>query len=263
MTNAQKQDYGIALLPRTLEVARVLAGERAKSRFEAYQNAVKEYNPKAQKTLNVYSLDSDGRIVGSNIFGRTLLDKVTPKGTRGASMQDLLRLSDQEPELLRGTYEDTNAVALRSLNDSQNSANNYLAKTLAKKLNVRSFKEPLLVTNLEIKDDERSEYGLILVPSKNTNVIVAPQLSVQNRERKFTFYDQNGLPIFNDETDKTGKRQVWTRDSGISRLYLYWNLILNSGIENLASSFSVGRVVEVSDEVAGADLAEEKFAKIA
>jgi len=257
MANEQRDYEGIPLIPRNMEVARILAGERGKERLGQFEKALTGYNSKAQETLKVYSINSAGKLVGSNVFARALLDTTAPEGTRGANIAELLRISDQDSALLSGTYEDVNSAVLRTLEDPQRPANTYLGKTLAKKLGIRQIKNPLVITNLTVKDDERSEYGLILVPSKKTQVIDAPQLVGKNNQRKFTLYDNNGLPIFNEDTDKTGKRQVWTRDAGLSRLYLIRNLNLYSNNENLALSNDVGRVVEISDEVADANFAQK------
>ena len=61
------------------------------------------------------------------------------------------------------------------------------------------------------------------------------------------------MPIFNDDTDKTGKRKVWTRDKDLSGLCLGGSLGLYSNGEDLASSDDNGRVILVRDEVADAD----------
>lgn len=230
MTN----DYGVPILPKSLEIARKLTDDKARERLLTFENAVKSYNPKAQKTLAVYSINGINEMVGSNFPARCLLDRISPVNTRRANIADLLQISDRDGKYLSGAYEDDNAVVLRSLEDPINPTNNYIAKTLAKKLGIKSFKYPIVITNLDIKDDERSDYGLIFVPTKSTKVIVAPSFSGSNNQRRFTFCDANGMPIFNDETDKSGKRQVWTRDKGLSRLYLNRNLDLSSNYEYLA-----------------------------
>jgi hypothetical protein len=196
-------------------------------------------------------------MVGSNIFARCLLDMVSPANTRRANIADLLLISDRNGKYLSGTFEDDNAVVLRSLKDASNSNNNYLAKTLAKRLGVKRLEDPWVVTNLAVRDDEKSAYGLILVPTDATKMIVAPQLKKENHKRRFTLYDANGMPIFNDKTDKTGKRQVWTRDNGLSRLCLYWDLSLYSDDGDLANSNDVGRVVELSSEAADANFVRQ------
>ena len=250
-------EYAIPILPRTLEVARKLAGDSARERLPIFEKAVKAYNAKAQKTLGVYSLNSDGEFVGGNIFARCLMDMVSPQNTRRANITHLLQISDRDVKYLAGTYEDDNAVVLRSLEDSANASNTYLAKALARKLKVKNIKNPFVVTNLAIKDDERSAYGLVFVTTNSTKVIEAPQLIGKNHGRKFTFYDADGMPIFKDDTDKSGKRQVWTRDGGISRLFLGGYLSLVSYNGGLAYSGDYGRVVELNSEAVGADFEKQ------
>lgn len=249
---AKLQDEGIMLF-RNVETARKLSGKQASERLALYEEARAQFNSVAKKTLGVCSVNADGEFRGSNVFARALLNRFSPEGTRLGNLYDFLKISDKSPAYLSETYEEDNAVVLRSLEDSANSANTYLAKTLAKKVGVKSFKVPLVVTHLDVKDDERSEYGLVLVPSLSTKVVVAPSLVGSNNERRFTFYDANGMPIFNEDTDKTGKRRVWTRDRGLSGLYLSRNLYLGSNDVNLAVSSGDGRVVELSSEAVDAD----------
>lgn len=234
-------------------MARMLAGERAKERLSWFEKARKGYNPKAQKTLGVCYINENGEIEGSNIFARCLLSKVSPTGTRIANILDLLQMSDRDGKYLRGTYGDDNAIVLRNLNDSEDPDNNYLARILAKKLKIRNIKIPLVITDLTIKEDEKSDYGLVLVPTDTTKVIEAPQLTGRNDGRRFTLYDANGMPIFKKETDTNGKRQVWTRDDGLSSLSLSIGLSLNSDCSNLKFSYHFGRTVELSREEAYAD----------
>ncbi|MEK6850687.1 MAG: hypothetical protein AABX85_03880, partial [Nanoarchaeota archaeon] len=119
------QDDGIILF-RNVERIRKLHGDSARERFRAYEKARAGFNPKAKKTLNVYSINSNGELQGSNIFARALLDRMSLEGTRLGNLYNFLELSDKLPDYLTGTYEDDNAVVLRSLEDPARPANNYI-----------------------------------------------------------------------------------------------------------------------------------------
>jgi len=246
---ASSQDQGVILF----EIARKLAGDSAKQYLSVYEQAIAKFNPKAQKRLKVCSLNSAGELQGSNTFARALLGRNPQIGIRLGNLYDLLTISNRNSNYLFGTYEDDNAVVLRSLQDPANSSNDYLARTLAKKLGIKEFSAPFVITNLDVEDDERSGYGLVLVPTSSTKVIEAPGLAGSNNERRFTLYDSNGMPIFNDATDKIGKRIVWTRDKGLSGLCLGGDLNLVSGYGNLADSSGGGRTVELSNGAADGD----------
>ena len=244
-TNTNKET---PLLPKT--IAKKLAGERAKERFLLFKEAIKKYGERAQSTLDVYALNSEGEMIGSNIFALALLDSISPKGTRRAGLADLLRTADADEKYFSENYVDVNAVVLRSLEDSLIPANNYLARTLAKKMGIKNFNYPVIITDLRVKDSWQSKYGLILVPSDATQVIKAPELSYKNNNRRFSsFNEKTGLPLFRD--DYNGKWRVSTKDNGLSRLYIYCHSDVNNISSNnwdLSDSDDNGRVVEISGE---------------
>ncbi len=116
------------------------------------------------------------------------------------------------------------------------------------------FKNPLRISGLElVKDDNKdNEYGISLKIGKDTRII--------NDER----FDYKNNDI------KLGKqtRNLWTKENGLSGLYLDRNAVLNADNGNLDNSYYSGRVVVTDAEGVGAqnfeieNLIDEKIAKL-
>ena len=152
---------------------------------------------------------------------------------------------------LKGHYEDSGLI-LRSGEEP----NSYLAQKLLKQQRKLGFSEgrlpyPLMIplTELELRDDGNSEYGLAFDLMEGGNVILADILSEYNNKRTFSKTDRGtGLPSEVDDYYKSkygsGEgRTLYTRNSGLSRLCLYRSLDLGSGDDVLAYSSDDGRVV--------------------
>ena len=98
------------------------------------------------------------------------------------------------------------------------------------------------LAGLDIENDSASPYGLAFKLRENAELIEAPIL---NKPGRFTSADidpATGLPR---TTGKEGDRTLYTRDSGLLRLYLGGYLGLNSDCDGLASSGGDGQVVVV------------------
>ena len=194
-----------------------------------YEEACKSYGKKAQESLNI-------PMKGSNLFKVLLLNQT---GIRTATLDEIASLAESNPEFLKGFFEDSSSVALRSAGDSC-ANNDYLAKQLASLIRKRKISKPIVISGLKIKEDNNSAYGLSFEKADNFNFFEAPELA--NNNRKFSRFDERGMPIF----DETGDKTLYTRDNGLSRVYLDRYLNLNSGNEYLADSIGNGRVVVVS-----------------
>ena len=152
---------------------------------------------------------------------------------------------------LRNQYEDTGLV-LRSADG----ANEYLARNLIDQIKARGIKfgSPIMIplADTQVVNDQNSKYGLAFKLNDGTRLVDA---SILESDGRFTAQDidaNTGLPT------KLGRegRLSYTRDSGLSRLFLSGDLNLFSSYEYLALSDDNGRVVVVRDGVAGADLAK-------
>ncbi len=244
-TQTETIQEGIPLieLPETILVARILAGENARTIYEAYQEALSEYNDRARQTLDVFKLEED-LMTGSSIFAILKLSELLDEA-RTATSADLAQIVNTNPDYLRRTYEDTTNVVLRSAGDFYE-PNDYLAKDLAKQIRKREFKVPIMISGLTTQEDEQSSYGLRFELTDKTEVIDAPQLSHENNGRRFSRTDEMGMPIF----DENGQITLHTREDGLSRLGIHWVLGLHSYWYILADSAPNGRVVVVSSEAA-------------
>ena len=222
-----------------------LEGDFGKEVLNEYKGRAKDYN----KHLDILSYKYN-IVQGSNPFAVVLMNKVlNEEGLKTASQSDLEKAIKLNALSLNGTYEDT-ALILRN----ENNPNSYLAKHLMKQVKERNkkAKTPIMITlnQLELVNDTASEYGLAFKLKEDAEIIYAPILNDEVGNFSSEDIDEKtGLPI------KLGKgnRTLYTRDSGLSRLYLSRNLVLFARNDNLAYSYSIGRVVVVSGE------ATEKF----
>ena len=215
-----------------------LEGDFGKSVLEEYKGRSKDYN----KHLDILSY-KDNIVQGSNPFAVVLMNKVlNEEGLKTASQSDLEKALKLNALNLNGTYEDT-ALILRN----ENNPNSYLAKHLMKQIKERNknAKTPIMITlnQLELVNDTASEYGLAFKLKEDAEIIYAPILNDEVGNFSSEDIDEKtGLPI------KLGKgnRTLYTRDSGLSRLFLNRSLDLYAWDGNLAGSDSDGRVVVVS-----------------
>ena len=181
---------------------------------KAYEDAVKHFKSEtAQGSLNVPKN-------GSNLWKILLLNQI---GIRTATLAELDQIAQASDDFLRGTYEDSASVALRSNGDSYQK-NDYLAKSLARLIRKRTFKEPVVVNGLGIKEDSHSPYGLGFKQETDFAFFEAPELRHENNLKRFNVLDERGMPIF----DENGTRTSYTRSDGLSRLLLGRDLGLGS-----------------------------------
>ena len=217
-----------------------------------------EYNGRASKYGNNSSLGElsiqDGLVKGSNPFTVVLANEVLAKEKlRTATQADLEKALKLRVLELRENYEDTGLV-LRS----EENPNSYLARDLTKQLRARNikFEYPVLLnlTDLSLKVDQDSDYGLAFNLKDEAVPVYVPVLNSLNGSR-FNFSDVNEATGLPQQLKKEGERYLFTRNSGLSRLYLDGDLNLDSYNDLFDSSNSGGRIVVVSG------LATQKFSE--
>jgi len=196
--------------------------------------SVVKYNPKTQV------------VEGSTPFYCVAVQEVVSQaGLRVANQADLELAIKANALSLRGQYEETGLV-LRS----EDNPNEYLARNLMAQINARNpkAKMPAMMplSELELVADSNSPHQLAFKLKDGAEVFY--DLSVLNKDGSFSPEDidsKTGLP---NKTGSNGSRNLYTRDSGLSRLYLGGDLDLVSGSGDLAYSDGDGRVVVVSAE---------------
>ncbi len=230
----------VELMPRKIrEEGWPKARFLSKQEQEKYEESCERYSGKAGQSLNVPRK-------GSNLFKVLQLNQI---GIRTATTPEL------ELALENGLdygFGDGREAILRSKKDSYH-PNDYVAKDLAKKLGIKTVKNPLIVTGLGLEEDEASVYGLTLKPTDSTNIIEAPDFSHENNRRKFKRVNPDYTIEFSDKGIT-----LWTREEGISRLCSIPRG-LGSNCRDLANSGSLGRVVVVSGEATTQNL--ERYVK--
>jgi len=184
---------------------------------------------------------SDGTVKGSNPFYVVAVQERLPKDVRVASQADLEKALKWGVLDLRGTYEDTGLV-LRS----DGEPNSYLASDLKQQIKALNPNKrmPVMIPlyGLTLEKDQDSPYGVRFKVGEETDMITSQMLNKSTGN----FAEANlktGLP----KKLGDGTRRFWTRDSGLSWLFLFRYLNLFSIYENLAFSYGNGRVVLVQD----------------
>lgn len=203
-----------------------------------YEEACKGFGEKARKSLDV-------SLQGSNLWKVLLLNQI---GIRTASIQELYSAVENGLPL-RGFYEDTPAVVLRSAGDTH-APNNALAKNLAGLIKKKDFPHAVIIEWLVLEEDNDSQYGFSFRDGERIKIIEAPDFDNKNHGRRFKRIN----PDYTIEFDDNGERILCTRDNGLSRLYLYRDLDAASNDEDLADSDGCGRVVVVSGEASEKNL---------
>ncbi len=247
---------GTPLVPKDISFPEIseLRGEFGKEVLEEYKGrAEKDYgNASALKILSY----SDGVVKGSNPFAVVLINNIVRQnGLRTATPADLEKALNLGIDLT-GTYEDS-ALVLRSKEEP----NAYLAKSIADQVALRGNAEyPVMIplVGFDLTKDADSPHNLGFKLREDAQIIPAGILSKDGAFKSEDVDLATGLPTKLGE----GNRYSYTRNSGLSGLYLNRNLNLWSDGVNLASSYSDGRVRIVSGEAASQKALAEYFTKL-
>lgn len=233
--------------PKVIPVARTIFGERAQQRLKAYNEFVSQFsNRKARDVLGILSYNPETQdLEQSNLFTSIALSQIgTDKRT--ARLSDLTKTltSEDGDAFFDGIYAIAPEVCLRSVGDSD-AYNDLVARRLAKKLKIKRLSgTTLVIGGLALAEDERSPYGLFLVPTQSTIVTEAPALAYKGKDNfNFSEVDDSGIPIPREDGVKT----CWIRKDGLSMFFVNWRDLFTDG-RYLAFSDRYGRVVEMSAE---------------
>jgi hypothetical protein len=226
-------------IPTEIPQAGFMEGDFGKAFFEEYKGRVKSDYDNV-KSLNVLSYNN-GIVRGSNPFAVVLANQILKQeGLRTASQADLEKILKINAMNLTGSYEDT-ALVLRN----EDNPNSYLAKNLRKQIKSRNPKQkmPVMIplNRLKLRKDQSSDYGLAFNLTDETELVYSPILCKEsgNFDQK-DINEKTGLPA----KLGNGNRYLYTINSGLSRLFLYRSLSVDSddGV-GLGVSFDIGRVV--------------------
>lgn len=202
-------------------------------------------------------------IVGSTPFAVAGLNDVLENyGARTCNLKDLS--SPEVMALAKGKYYiDSRNLIARTKTDSDYEKNNSLLKTLYELAEEKlgNVKGPFMVEgfNFVLNPEDRNGYGLTLIKKPDFKIVQDERLDGKYNGKTFLSVDELGLPSF----DKNGNKTWYARNNGLSRVFLYWDLDLNSGNGNLANSYDYGRVVALNAEgVAPKNLVEDKLKEL-
>lgn len=229
-----------------------LGGEEGKEINDSIKADYKDF-----KALQVGSYSGDV-VRGSNPFYAVAVQSEIPLGVRVATQADLEKALKTGMDL-SGTYEDTGLV-LRS----GDNPNKYLARNLIAQVKGRLGKKakmPVMIPlyGMELVKDQDSPHGLAFKLKEDAEIVYSPILNKQGNFNSEDVDEKTGLPKRTGE----GNRTLYTTNSGLSRLYLYYYLSLYSGNDYLTDSNDDGRVVLVSTAEGGSqDFLNGKLAKL-
>ena len=219
-------------IPKDIPHIGFFGGEAGKEINEAIRKDYKDI-----KALQIGNY-SGNLIKGSSPFYAVAVQSRLPPGMNVATQADLETAMKIGSMDFRNTYEDTGLV-LRTEGDP----NGYLANNLMKQVKERGKKKmPVTIPlrSLSLERDSSSPHGLAFKLRDDAEIIYAPILNQGNGN--FTSEDidkKTGLPKKLGE----GNRTLYTRNSGLSGLYLNRGLNFYSNYDGLANSYDNGRVV--------------------
>ena len=228
-----------------------LIGEFGQAVYREYKErraTVFENNP------NLKLQDKGDVIAESTPFDVILVNQIV-RELRGNPRTPLpLDLSNPKVlEMIRGKhYVDSQGLVLRSTVDSLYSKNNPLAGYLAEHVDMsRVEREPVLLTGLSLDPWPEDEKGYKLrtaVPQEGPKTHYDDRFLGKWNGYMFDEVDELGLPL--GLSKDQGSRKWYTRNDGLSVLYVDWYSNLYSGRYIFDVSFSDGRVVVLGGEAA-------------
>ena len=227
-------------IPRDIPQTNFLVGDFGKAVLDEVNSRYKDF-PVVSKVGNY----DNGIVKNSHPYFVVAVNEVIrPEGFHVATQADLKRILRLNILPLRGQYEDS-ALVLRT----EGEPNKYLAKALAKQVRARNpnAKYSLMINlrDLTLEKDQDAPNGLAFKLTEDVDVIYAPVLNQPGNFNSEDIDEKTGLP---NKTSKKGDRTLYTRDSGLSRLYLDRDSDLGSYWDDLADSDSDGRVVVMTGE---------------
>lgn len=219
-----------------------LEGDFGKAFLEEYRTRVNvDYNDNSSLKALKYE---DGVVKGSNPFAVVLANQILrEENLRTATQADLEKILKLDILPLKGTYEDTGLV-LRN-EENEYSKDSPLEKNLSSQMRARRIKfssrNPVMIplTGLELENSD-NDYGLIFKLREDAEVYESPVLAKDGKFNSKDIDEKTGLP---KKVSTSGDRNLYTRDSGLSGLYLNVNLDLYSNDRGFNNSGVPGRVV--------------------
>jgi hypothetical protein len=182
-------------------------------------------------------------MIGSTPIAVANLDSFARKyGARTPNLRDLSR-----PEVMRIAkgkhYIDSRNLVARLQTDSDWPLNNSLLRTIYELAEQKegSIRYPFMIEGFSFvpNSKDKNGYGLTLVAGSDFKVIQDERFDGKYNGESFSEVDKLGIPNF----DKKGSRTWYTKNKGLSRLYLYRDLYLLSDYGGLTLSSDYGRVV--------------------
>ncbi len=232
-----------------------LSGDFGKDFLKEYERVVKvDYNDAS--ALKILKWNSTKKVVeGSNPYAVIVANQILqPKNIRTATQAELEAILKGNKLPLQNQYEDSSLVWR-----SKGNPNGWLAldfydqfRGAGKPLKENTaYVLPLYGLSLrkENKAPNKLAFNLKKELLDTPLYFEAPILNSKHGSyiNSSEMDAKTGLPTKVYDTDVPGKnRQLWTRNSGLSRLFLNWNLNINSNDDDLADSGEYGRVVCIS-----------------
>ncbi len=205
-----------------------------------YKEIIKYLNktfPTQKSNLSAKLSFKDNIMKGSNTYIAAAVDMYLKKEMPKYRLARQLDL-ETNLKMFEGCYEDT-GLALRNLENSNKIQAEYLFAQLKKRNPNIQF--PIWINLRGLNLDSNLNFNLINESQYKT----AECLNWKNGE-KYSKIDEIGLP---KEIDENSSRQIYTRNSGLSRAFLNRFSYLDSGNSDLADSSDNGRVVFAKEKL--------------
>jgi len=225
-------------------VATLLKGKDA----ERLYNEIQSDNKKFGKNSNLGFIGyQNGEVVGSTSLRSGQINyKLRNSGIRTAVPED--DVGGDIFNLIRGKgYTDFNAYVVHNKKPNYKKNEGLWVKTneLIEKINGSVPAHSMIQSFYTLPDKNEMTYGVKIIPTPNFKIFDDDRVSGKYHRWRFDNVDEKGLPINLDKSK--GKKTFYTRDEGLSRVFLDGNGGLNVWGDSLEYSNDGGRVVAVSD----------------
>ncbi len=216
--------------------------------FEAFYADAKLYQAVAEGTAEKFGKDSRAyqtvmngvntkEGTGSQFFFNTEAELYLPKGQRVARLADLGKIYDADNSFFNGIYTDTPELILRTDTPSWKN-NTQILENLVGQARERGLEfssdNPLVLSGLELTRDYNGDnyYGILVQIGDNTVAVNDPRFA----------YGKDKIQVGNKA------KTLWTKDKGLSGVYLDRGGCWGSNYDGLAYSGDYGRVVVFNAE---------------
>ncbi len=226
-------------------IASLPKGEDAEKLYKAYQAKIQKFPIQHWSRLKYKLYNKEifhSNNIDAGVINNVLKDSSVRVAVPGDDAYGDIR------RLIQGKYyTDFNANVAHKDKPSYEKNNGLWRKVIElAEENKGNVKYPFMIQSFyNLPDKNEKNYGVKIVPARNFKIIEDDRLSDKFSGWKFDNVDEDGLPVGLDKSK--GSRTWYTRNDGLSKVFLYGDSDLFASNVNLDYSDGSGRVVLIED----------------